>query len=295
MATENTKYTRIEDFLAGKLQGEALTQFEQEMESDPGLAEEVALLRDMSTLLPPSGEDALRANLAVLGERYLPSEPVKNKTRKWWWMMAAAVLLIAFLAWWFWAFATDVPPVLPSNVPAEQETPRPPVANETDTKLPAENSQSPQTPTSPDANSPKKQKESTDLFASNFQPNPNLELLLDNQFRGDEYAFRITQPVANAPLKLKNGRANFLLSGVLETDAKKVDAPFRVLLFSNKTADYENFKFLFGKNLTFEKDGNVFRFHVEEPLNLSPGLYYYLIEAEDSGMLFHVGKIKVQN
>lgn len=283
MDPENS-YEKIEAYLSGQLEGEALAEFEKAVQSDPALAEEVALYRDMSAALEPSEEDELRANLALLGKKYADPELDKKSFFNWW--MVVAVALAGFGVWW-WKTTPDQAPYQP----AIEENSRPTEIPET--VVPPETPDQEKAPPVAENESPENEREKPRRIAANFEPNAQLEALFDSQVRGEEYRFQVLQPTADANIKDEDGKVRLPVSGILETSADKVDVPFRLLLFSNKKGDYENFKPILKRNLDFKKDSDVFRFSLNTEMRLPQGLYYFLIENEDSGMVYHIGRVYV--
>jgi len=277
----NQYIEQIPAFLDGTLTGQALEAFEQALQTDPELATEVQLYRDMAAALKPApAEDALRANLKRLGRENTPVTPVRRRI----WLAAACLLALLGIAL-LWRSRVPAPETTPARPPV-QETPKtaPPVAQKT-TPVPP-------TPARTNGNAAEKVVKPR-LYAAAYAPNPRLEAMLGSRLRGDDYLFRITQPTANTSLKRRNGTANFILSGTLETSSDEVQAPFRVLIFSNNPADYESFSFVFSASLVFEKEQDAFRFRTENPLQAPPGLYYFLIEDENSGLPYFTGKFRV--
>ncbi|MFK7932822.1 MAG: hypothetical protein AB8G22_04890 [Saprospiraceae bacterium] len=125
-------------------------------------------------------------------------------------------------------------------------------------------------------------------IASNFQPNPALENLIGSQVRGNDFTF-----TSNLPSALNTTDA-LSLSVNLTTAEDPSDYLFRWLLFSNQAADYQNFNPLKEVPLTFSAANGNYTFEQNIPLDLSAGLYYYLIEDMDSGDIFDVGKLEVK-
>lgn len=274
------KYAQIDDYLAGNLEGDARRQFEQAMDADPGLAREVALYRDMANALKPDGEDALRANLEQLGQKYAPPEPPSNARRLGWAVAVVLLLLCGGLAWKWCAAGpaqphAPAPPALEKNAaPAAPLTPTEPVAGQ-------------QNPSpSPKATTPK-----APLLAANFEPNPRLETLLGSQYRGGAFRVRVDAPPANGQLTRTGGQAVFRLSGAAEPERANETPALQLLLYGNRSADYEQSRPVWRQNLAFEKSGDAFRFRLEKRLDLAPGIYYYLIEDPDTGMLLYAGKV----
>lgn len=276
------KFEQIEAYLAGELEGEARAEFERAVQNDPELAAELALYRDMAVALAPAAEDALRANLDRLDRQFAPA----SRRNRLWWIVGFSLLLIV-AAWLIWRPKPAEPQVPGPGAPKVA----PPVAQQPAPSAPA--APNPDTPKQgPDA--PARQTEPRRVAVA-FEPNPRLESLLGNQLRGDDYHFQVAQPAAGATLKRRGGQAGFLLSGVVKTSAAQVSTPFRVLIFSNNPRDYEDFRFVLAAPLVFEKSGGAFRFELSRPLQAPSGLYYYLIEAGDSGLLYYVGKFRVKD
>lgn len=142
-------------------------------------------------------------------------------------------------------------------------------------------------------------------------PNPLLEGYVEQELRESPYTFDITYPNKEARLtEQPDGTHLFRLAGRLSINvvseegtttsaptASEDEAPdipaFRVHLFSNKPEDYESFQPIFTEDIIFQVEGNVYVFQLSHPEELDPGLYYYLIEATESGEAFYVGKVSV--
>lgn len=142
-------------------------------------------------------------------------------------------------------------------------------------------------------------------------PNPLLEGYVGQELRESPYSFAITYPNKEARLtEQPDGTHLFRLAGRLSINevseegattpapaASEDEAPdippFRVHLFSNKPEDYESFQPIFTEDIIFQVEGNAYVFQLSHPEELDPGLYYYLIEATESGEAFYVGKVSV--
>lgn len=142
-------------------------------------------------------------------------------------------------------------------------------------------------------------------------PNPLLEGYVDQELRESPYTFEITYPNKEARLtEQADGTHLFRLAGRLSvnevteegsttaasvtTEDEAPDIPaFRVHLFSNRPEDYESFQPIFTEDINFQVEGDGYVFQLSHPEELDPGLYYYLIEATESGEAFYVGKVSV--
>lgn len=129
-------------------------------------------------------------------------------------------------------------------------------------------------------------------IAGNFDTNP----LLENYFTPVRGAnFKVSFPARVARFSSQNGQLFFQLKGSLETDVKQLEEVISLYIFSNKEEDYQEFRPIIKEKLVFEKQSNEkeFSFEWEKSLILNPGLYYYQIEGEDSGLLY-VGKFELR-
>lgn len=145
-------------------------------------------------------------------------------------------------------------------------------------------------------------------------PNPLLEGYVGQELRESRYKIEITYPNEEARLiEQPDGTHLFRLAGRLsisdeaeettttpssppadpEAEEEPQIPPFRVHLFSNKPEDYESFRPIFTEDLSFQVEGGGYVFQLSHPEELDPGLYYYLIEAMESGETFYVGKVSV--
>ncbi|MFN0013301.1 MAG: hypothetical protein ACKVU2_02025 [Saprospiraceae bacterium] len=274
---------QIEAYLNGTLEDDARAAFELAMQHDPELAAEVRLYRDMATALNPTPtEDALRSNLKRLGRQHAPVEPVAGRRIALWWWLAGTLAVLGLIGWLVWRMPAPVP-ADHRKTPADQ-----PVAQ---TPLPSKPPAAAREKTPPPSPLPKAREPR--LLAADFRPNPRLEDLMNTQFRGDKYQFQVNRPAPGANLSRKQKQVAFRLEGTVETDVREISVPFRVLVFSNLPEDYEQFRPAYAARLSFEKTDRIFSFRLDERLALAPGLYYFLIEDEDSGMVFHAGKVSV--
>ncbi|MCB0631823.1 MAG: hypothetical protein R2824_09020 [Saprospiraceae bacterium] len=125
-------------------------------------------------------------------------------------------------------------------------------------------------------------------------PNPMLEIYVDQELREGPYRFEVNYPNKEATLSEQaDGTHLFRISGNAYTEEEEIALPFRVHLFSNKPADYENFQPIFTEDLVFQVEGDHYIFQLSHPEELDPGLYYYLIEEAESGEVYGVGKVTV--
>lgn len=107
----DNSYNKIEQYISGELKGNALLEFEKQIQANEELAKEVALLRQMKASLADQfqhekEEVALKETLAKTGSKYFEkTKKPKVKIRKLWFGIAAAAAAIALFfvldaPWW---------------------------------------------------------------------------------------------------------------------------------------------------------------------------------------------------
>ena len=262
-------FEEIESYLDGSLDEQTRLAFETELQRNPALAAELALRRELETLLASGPENALRENLNILGERYKNTPGTPNT--RWMWLIASLLILVIAV----WVLLRQ------GEKPAQQQV-TPPVTQPVDTVKHELKTHE----TMP-------QKETrTEPIAGNFKPNAALESMIGSQLRDGGFKFRIVQPSANASLVAKNGSLTLQISGRID-GADKLEDRFQLKLFSNKKADFEADRALFSIPLTFSHEDGHFSFQVLKKMKLASGLYYYLIENEESGAVNLVGKFRL--
>lgn len=250
--------------------------------------------------------ESLRKELAAMrviqkNSIALPLKTVKSQL-SWWWLPLLLSGVLGLLYFAFFSFDKE-PPLLdafPVVVPEKQQDetviPRPDIDSlEKDkpslkkatpaTEIPTEQRLSPP---------PSSIKKTPPPIAANFEANPVLEKFMGSSVRGDSFDFSVLIPSANAVFKTNTGSFEFQLQGQVRTEEALEDYTFRWLLFSNQEADYKTFRFLESQALEFTPQNEGFAFKVQTTLDLPNGLYYYIIEDEDSGEMAFVEKFEIR-
>ncbi len=134
-------------------------------------------------------------------------------------------------------------------------------------------------------------------IAADFRPNPRLESMLGpGQFRGnaEEQPVWVKTPPKEQTCENANTSCRLNLNAQLRGDAERIKG-FRWLLFTNKAADYTAFRPLRSGAFSLKTNPDQTVDIAAEPgLRLSPGLYYYLIEDEESGAVYFTGKLTLR-
>lgn len=273
---------RISDYLSDQMNAEDRVEFEREMASNPGIANQVAFERDLAQALQSHGaEQALRENLQRISARFdspeslfsAPEKSVGSHPWKWWLMLLGLALTGALLIWFS----------LLNNHPNVANTPPEPVAPtlESDTVHPEQ-------PTENDADNGKTPVKKQPMAAV-FRPIPALESYIGSQTRNGGLHFRVKGPASNSTLSLINDRVAFQLQGKVAGQIP-ADASYRVLIFNNNRQAFEAMQPLESIALTPTPQGD---FYIQKTLYLAKGLHYFLIEEIASGEWMYVDKFLV--
>ncbi len=277
----------IDGYLAGTMDSGARETFEQRMAADPDLAARVQLERELFEAIGTSPENDLRASLRLISEKFNTSESLEEvvalqssgkRNRNGW---ALPALLLITLVSAFFVFRSiqsskTESPVSPL-IPAPQEVSPPQQTAPAEKILP-------QTPSQPGQAIQKSRP-----VASAYVPIPKLETYIGSYFRSGDFRFVVNAPATGVVLKATSGKLNFKLSGKTEGDLP-AGAAFRILFFNNNVRDFEKMKPIESGALVVSTDG---KFLFNKELSAPPGLYYYLIEDEQSGAWMYVSKFQV--
>lgn len=261
-----TEKRLIDQYLAGQLEGEALAEFEKLLQEDKALAARVEeRIRETARkrLSHESAEDKTSMIRTAYAERRQRRHR-KGQTRM---IVLIGILVLLILVWLF----------LPDpTADTDAETPG---QTEIETTLDDEAISG----------------AISEIPAEDRAPNPLLEGYVGQELRPDSaYHFTVTYPPKEGRLVVQaDGTHLFRLAGTLQTTVEELQAPFQVHLFSNKPEEYERFDPIFSELLNFQIEGNRYAFQLSRPHDLSPGLYYYLINNATSREIYYVGKVIV--
>ncbi len=303
MAISEETYDKIQRYLDGELTAQERAAFEQEMETDQELALEVALHTDMEELLADSPENELRQTLHRLGDEVdgVSTSTGRSLLPKWVWLL---IPLVLFAGWWLLQPPLEEAPSTEDIMEQTETTGEGTEEEATEMQqLPQEIEEEEAIPETPKKTQEKergprgKEKEPTSTsrpIAANFDPNPSLEFLIDNNLRSDDYEWTEIQLQKNI-----TGTANqpfaFRFAGTLETAADLSGQEFKLHLFSNDPSAFDNFEPLSTNDLTVQKKANEsYQINFQKSMTLAPGLYYYLIEDFSEEQIYLVDKFEVR-
>ncbi len=299
MTPNEDKYREIQDYLDKKLSQEDLSHFENKLKADQDLAQEVKLQEEMKTFLADTPENELRKNLQKLNQE-VKEGPVK--TEKSWRFLLLLLPVLLLTVWWVSSqmmkntVAETLSPMEDVLIETEEtKTPNEPVKEK---ELPVEDKveePSPSVPKEQPTRGREKPAKTSRPIAANFDPNPSLEFLIENNRRDNEVTLEVEEKQANIQVPRAGSNFDFRFVAVLRSKADLLQQDFKLHLFSNKKADFEDFIPLSTNDLSLEKvTDDDYRIDFNSSLSLQPGRYYYILEDFTEEKIYFVEKFEVK-
>lgn len=299
MTPNEDKYREIQDYLDKKLSQEDLSHFENKLKADQDLAQEVKLQEEMKTFLADTPENELRKNLQKLNQE-VKEGPVK--TGKSWRFLLLLLPVLLLTVWWGSSqmMKNTVPETLSpiEDVLIETEETKTPNEPVKEKELPVEDKveePSPSVPKKQPTRGREKPAKTSRPIAANFDPNPSLEFLIENNRRDNEVTLEVEEKQANIQVPRAGSNFDFRFVAVLRSKADLLQQDFKLHLFSNKKADFEDFIPLSTNDLSLEKvTDDDYRIDFNSSLSLQPGRYYYILEDFTEEKIYFVEKFEVK-
>ncbi|MCA0237678.1 MAG: hypothetical protein LCH81_14980 [Bacteroidetes bacterium] len=270
----------IHDYLSGVMDIETRKEFESQLASHPDMAERVRFERELYNAIGQSPENDLRANLQQITRRFdqtefvsVPVSTEKTSRKRLWRGVGILALLGALVLWWITQYRMK-----PDATPAPASEPVQIISTPTIE----------QTPAVQEAPPPQAVQKSRPVAAS-YEPIPALETYVGSQYRSQDWKVTVEEPLPNAQLPAKNGHLSLRISGNIQSTVV-AEPGLRVLIFNNDLKSFEAMQPIANAALKVAPDGN---FLFEKVMVFKPGLYYYLIEDEESGNWLFVGKFRM--
>lgn len=270
----------IHDYLSGVMDIETRKEFESQLASHPDMAERVRFERELYNAIGQSPENDLRANLQQITRRFdqtefvsVPVSTEKTSRKRLWRGVGILALVGALVLWWITQYRMK-----PDATPAPASEPVQIISTPTIE----------QTPAVQEAPPPQAVQKSRPVAAS-YEPIPALETYVGSQYRSQDWKVTVEEPLPNAQLPAKNGHLSLHISGNIQSTVV-AEPGLRVLIFNNDLKSFEAMQPIANAALKVAPDGN---FLFEKVMVFKPGLYYYLIEDEESGNWLFVGKFRM--
>lgn len=139
-----------------------------------------------------------------------------------------------------------------------------------------------------------KTKVSPPIAEAKTEENLYLEQFIDGNFRNNEVKIEVRSPKIEETLLLKNGQINLNIKGIVALDKMPEKNQFFIRLFSNKKADFDDFKPLLSANPTINESENKYELSFNALISLPKGSYYFIIEDNEIEDMIYVGKFLVK-
>ena len=306
-------YYMIEQYLDGTLSGEALKAFEQRLQTEPDLVEEVTFHRKLQEELGDAQKRQLRSKLDVLRNEFIQKEDSKivaidrKQNFRTLISVAAGILVLVFAIWFFFFKPPVEQEIAEDDPPTEKESIDP---NESPIKEIEDPSNLAKDQSDPDKD-PKEKDKIEDIvpnnnLLANFAPNPELEDLIAQNDSNEEFEFSAEKPETGEVFQLNNGKIDLEINGMLFTSELKDENNFEVTIYNNNPQNYTSKKSIATFPLNLEKDtseegdGLAFAtkdryfYSLKKSLSTKPGLYYFLITQKGKTDPLYTGKFEVK-
>ena len=316
--SENT-YDRIQKYLTDRMKGDDLKSFKKEMEGNPDLAQEVELHKEMKFYLEDSLENNLRKNLRSLGDELDEDNDLEMPENdggsgdsdggsaggpefNYLWL---TVPVLALAAWWFFQSQPTSSPTDPSPEVSSEVTPPPlpesdiiePDSN-TLTEIKEPEIAEPKTPepkvTPPPPKKVKPKAKEPSLAEDPYAQNPIFESMRNKKLGENNFQLTISRPYPDKSAEVIKYPVILKFSGTLEADENLSENGFKFQVFTNNPDDYRNARPFFSHSLPLENPIDGFhRISYDKDLLLLPGLYYLEVKDADSGKVYYIKDILV--
>lgn len=301
MRPNEKMYEKIQQYLDQSLSAEERTAFEQEMQSNDVLAEEVKLNQEMKEMLGNSSENQLLGHLEKLSRE--KAFQVKKTNNNWkYWLFLLPILVILSGLWYGTRDSITSQTEQEEVVDKSQEEiidATESIAPEKEEIIPGKPTEEekvvpPTKPAPSQKKTPPKETTSEPIAMADFSPNPSLDFLIANNMRDASLVLEVQEKQPNRKLSA-NKTIPFELVASLTTEEDIDNKDFKLHLFSNKKEDFDNFEPLSTFDLNWQStSANKYSIDFQETINIPAGLYYYLIEDFNTEKIYYVEKFEVR-
>lgn len=133
------------------------------------------------------------------------------------------------------------------------------------------------------------------VLAANFEPNPALDLLMNNNVRSVDFELTVDTLTQYFELDSTETMVDFRLAATIVSSDDLLKKSYLLHLFSNDTIAYQNFTPMLTNGVEIvEKGEDEYVFDFQKSLTLPTGLYYVLLEKEETEQVIFVEKIWVR-
>lgn len=299
MAFSEETYQQIQRYLDQDLSPEELAAFEKEMQENEVLAAEVKLQQEMEELLADTPENNLRKNLQLLNDQVVEETDKKG----WNWKSALWLLPVLLVAVWWFVGPDNISesdldtPIIEPTKPVESEASQQIIE---ENKIEEEDSKPLEQDTEKSGNSNNKEQDKIENtsppIAANFEPNASLEFLISNPTRSNTVELKIEKKQANVTLSTADQIVTFQFAGQLISTENLVQKAFKLHIFSNNKQAFQDFEPLLTEAIQLTLvSANTYQVDLQKQIQLTPGLYYYLLEDFELEKIYLVEKFEVRS
>lgn len=314
---------KIDKYLNGEMEISECRAFEIEIANNPKLAESIALHKDLEVFFKernPSLEQAL----SDLGNNYFvdtenPSEPAQAVTDSSpqsnysWFTPILLLLIISVGSFWYLNKPSDVNNNISPAKSVNTSTMSPIDAekiindgmieeggideNTTIEELPVQEIEveevkeegnpnfNPAEHTQKSGNQP-----IAKIDKKVFSQNAVLESLIQENVRSKKNTeATINQPTLNKVFRLKNKKINLVIQGTISDDS-----PVELIIYDNRSLSFNKDYPLLKTVLIAKKDTDNYTISFNANIDLSEGLYYYIIRKKATADILHTSKFQVK-
>lgn len=285
----NNPYENIEQYLKGDMSDAELKAFENAMQQDAELREEVELQKDTHRFFRSHRPDfdALNAQLA---DEFFPVTAPKTTSTSYKKIAVIIILVISIIAAYFYftnrSTTTQKPPK--ENILQKETLPQNEEEDISDSIiLPIiPNIKIEDSPQQPENNTIKSSQPIADISTTKaFEENEQLEMLIRENIRSTEHNITIVEPISTKILQPKS--ANYTIFELTGSFDKDFD--YTISFYDNSNNAYIEDRTLLSKNQ--QTDNQRFTYRVN--LNFPSGLYYFVINHKETDSQLFAGKFMV--
>lgn len=300
MPVSEDTYQKIQRYLDQEMSSEELAAFEKIIDADQEVAREVALHKDMAELLADTPENKLRQSLKILNDQAKDDSGKPGYSLRYWlWLIP---LFLTAIGWWFFKSDKSIAPS--ENVTSKEVQTEPAIElEEKDQTQKAEEKPEQGLKVPEDQNETLEPKEPAPIqkpsdtpppIAANFEPNPAIEFLIENNVRNNDFQLEVEKRQNDITLPSATEAFEFQLKVILKTTENLLDQDFKLHLFSNDPSAFQDFLPLSTSDLALSQMAeDTFQIDFQKSMTLAPGLYYYILEDFTEEKIYFVDKFGV--
>lgn len=284
----------IKLYLENKMTESERIAFEQKMDMDEQLSEEVAFQKEMFSFFEQRDEiNALRSILQEAESAFFNEEVVKKPTKKkvntLVWIFPLGLLLIA-VSYFIYSNIAQNSNNEKTRVSEEQLETNKIIDDTTSQKIEIPTDENEETTDEEEAKDELPDLENQPIAdAGSYNLNPALEAILSTSFR-DNQSVELTSPAKGQTFKLKGRKVLFSLDGKTNKSDK-----LKLVLYDNNPRSFDGgFKTLELSLTPSEIGEEEYSISTKANIPLKKGLYYYLITNSVTNNLVYAGKFEVK-